>query len=573
MMALQRKFRLPKELTWRAFTNIAAGTDMDGVISSPFASLEPYPKNIAYSELVMSRFDEFGDKLAITDGVGNGLTFSEISSGVNGIALAFQNDFAMKHGDKVLLYSPNDIRYFSIVHGVSRAGGVVSTCNPLYGVSELEYQLEHSDAKFLVTSVSGLETSLQAASTHGLSKDKIFIVDPHNAKNEEEIRGFSTIEQLEKTTGTLDPVTLDSLEDDFYLPYSSGTTGRPKGVQLSNFNMTSNLHQAVASEGKFFLEDEVVLSPLPSFHCYGFLMNLNLTLHLGKTLVSMPSHSIESFCSLVEEFKVTRAYIVPPIMIQLAKDPKVDEYDMSSLRHLISAAAPLGCDIEAEVEARLSNVRVKQAWGMTETSPLATMVPDDALRPRTASVGVLIPDTYARIVDPEDDSCTPLAIGEVGELQVTGPQVMKGYLNDPEKTAESFSQDGWLLTGDVAKFDDQGYLYITDRTKELIKYKGFQVAPAELEAIIITHPDVKDTAVIRRENERAGEVPRAYCVLKDGSKAGAEMEERIKSFVAEKVTNYKHLRGGVKFVDEIPKTASGKLLRRNLYEMDKELLE
>ena len=273
----------------------------------------------------------------------------------------------------------------------------------------------------------------------------------------------------------------------------------------------------------------------------------------GCTLVTMPRFDMEVFCQLVEKHKATRAHLVPPITLGLAKSPIVDDYDLSSLKMITSAAAPLGAEIETAVRERLGNgINIKQAWGMSRLSPLGTCVPDDALKNNTGTVGPPCAHTQTGVIDLETGEA--LLQGEEGELCVKGPQVMQGYLDLPEKTQECLTEDGWLLTGDIAKIDEDGYVYITDRLKELIKYKGFQVAPAELEEVLCSHPGA-DATVIPVEDDEAGELPRAYVVRKSDDVT----EESVLSFVGERVAPHKKLRGGVVFIDAIPKTASGKI--------------
>ncbi len=277
----------------------------------------------------------------------------------------------------------------------------------------------------------------------------------------------------------------------------------------------------------------------------------------------MSRFDLEKFCEAVEKHRPQRAHLVPPIIIQLAKNPIVDNYDLSSLDMIVSAAAPLSSETEKAVLDRIG-CRIKQGWGMSELSPLGTFTSD--FNVRSGSVGQLSPDTYGKVVDPTGKS---LAANETGELMIKGPQVMMGYLNDAEKTAECLSEDGWLRTGDVAHYDDDGFFYITDRLKELIKVRGYQVAPAELEALLLTHPKLSDAAVIPVPDEMSGELPRAYVSLKDGVSEDDVTEDDVKAFVKEHVASYKRLEGGVRFIDKVPKSASGKILRRMLVDQVK----
>jgi acyl-CoA synthetase (AMP-forming)/AMP-acid ligase II len=337
------------------------------------------------------------------------------------------------------------------------------------------------------------------------------------------------------------------------LPYSSGTTGLPKGVMLTHANLVANLAQIEAQLD--FDEHEVFLACLPFFHIYGMQLMMNVGLRTGATVVTMPRFDLEQFLALTQEHRVTRLWTVPPMVLALARHPVVDEYDLTSVRSVLSGAAPLGAELAAEAGARIG-IPVVQGYGMTELSPVshAPLWHD----PRPATVGLLVANCEARVVDPE--SGVDLGVGEDGELWIRGPNVMKGYLNNPSATAATIDTDGWLHTGDIGHVDDDGYWHIVDRVKELIKVKGFQVPPAELEALLISHPAVADVAVIGIPDEEAGERPKAFIVLKPGAEATAS---ELQEFVAEHVAHYKRL-GEVAFVDAIPKSPSGKILRRLL---------
>jgi 4-coumarate--CoA ligase len=340
--------------------------------------------------------------------------------------------------------------------------------------------------------------------------------------------------------------------DTVVLPYSSGTTGLPKGVMLTHRNCAGNIAQVNAMFP--FEEHDVIIAVLPFFHIYGMQVIMNSGLRVGATLVTMPRFDLVGFLQAVQEHKVTVAYLVPPIVLALAKQPIVSDYDLSSLRVVMSGAAPLGAELADEAAARIG-ASVFQGYGMTELSPVTHLCPlDDA---RAGSIGVLVPNCEARLVDPDGVDVEP---GGEGELWVRGPMVMTGYLNNPTATAETIDADGWLHTGDVARVDADGHFTIVDRVKELIKYKGFQVPPAELEALLVTHPAVADVAVIPVPDEAAGEIPKAFVVRKPGAEATAE---ELMAFVAEHVSSYKQVRQ-IEFIDEIPKSASGKILRRIL---------
>jgi len=351
---------------------------------------------------------------------------------------------------------------------------------------------------------------------------------------------------------------------DFYpvsLPYSSGTMGHPKGVCLTHANLVGNLLQIETVEGMAFAPDHKCVSPLPFFHIYGFTVSAMYCAWKGHTLITMSDRfDLVEFCKLVEQHQPQRAHLVPPILVGLAKHPVVDKYDMSSLRTILSGAAPLGKDTEIAVSKRLPGVLVKQAWGMSELSPAATVNSD--FNTISGSVGPLVSSTAAKVIDEHGVSLPPQ---RPGELLIKGPQVMLGYLDDPDSTAASLSPNGWLRTGDMAYYDENGFFYITDRIKELIKVRGYQVPPAELEALLLTHPAVEDAAVIGVKDESSGELPRAYVVLKPGHQDSLT-EQDITNWIKEQVSYHKWLEGGVVFIDAIPKSASGKILRRVLRE-------
>ena len=293
---------------------------------------------------------------------------------------------------------------------------------------------------------------------------------------------------------------------------------------------------------------------LPFFHIYGMQILMNGLLAEGVPVVTMPRFDMGEGLALIEKHKVTQFFAVPPIVLGLAKHPAVDQFDLSSLRKVFCGAAPLGGDLAEEASTRIG-CAVVQGYGMTELSPVSHATAGDDAKP--GSNGITVPNTECRIVDADNQDVAP---GAEGELLVRGPQVMTGYLNNDEATKATIDEDGWLHTGDVARIDEDGHMYIVDRVKELIKYKGFQVPPAELEALIVTHPAVADVAVIGIPEVEAGELPKAFVVVKEGESL---TETEIKDFVAEHVATYKQIRL-VEFTDEIPKSASGKILRRFL---------
>jgi acyl-CoA synthetase (AMP-forming)/AMP-acid ligase II len=510
-------------------------------ISSPHPSVE-IPDS-ALTPFVLARAGQLGDKPAVIDGPsGRELSYAALDEQVRRLGGGLlARGFAK--GDTLALLSPNIPEYAVAFHGTTHIGGVVSTINPVYNTEEIAYQLEDSRARILVTVPPAAEQARAAARRTGV-EDVVVIGED----------SFAELLAAEPAEPAAD---VDPARDLAALPYSSGTTGYPKGVMLTHRNLVANLEQ---TQGAMPVgEDDVIVGVLPFFHIYGMVVILNLGLRHGATIVSMPRFDLEGFLSVIQDRRVTRAYVVPPIALALAKHPLVDRYDLSSLELIFSGAAPLGAELEQACAERLG-CRVSQGYGMTETSPVTHGVPfpDGLVKP--GSIGPPLPDVECRVVGVE--SGEDVEPGERGELWVRGPNVMAGYLNNEEATRATIDDDGWLHTGDVAIVDEDGYFAIVDRVKELIKYKGFQVAPAELEALLVTHPAVADAAVIPLPDEEAGEIPKAFVVL-----SGEATPEDIMGFVAEHVSTYKQVRR-VEVVDEIPKSASGKILRRVLVDRE-----
>jgi acyl-CoA synthetase (AMP-forming)/AMP-acid ligase II len=516
-------------------------------IRSPFPDVTV--PDTALTPFVLERARELGDKPALVDGPsGRTLTYEQLERSVRRVAAALQSR-GFEKGDTYAIFLPNCPEYAVAFHGAAFAGGTVTTINPVYNVEEIEHQLKDAGAKFLLTHPGGIENAVQAAKSTGV--EEVFVL------GESEGGATSVAEII--TDAQLDEQVAVDPQDTVALPYSSGTTGLPKGVMLSHRNLVANMLQASTP---FHLSDaDVVIAVLPFFHIYGMTVLMNLGLRTGMKIVTMPRFDLEGFLKNIQEHKVTRAYVVPPIALALAKHPLVDQYDLSSLEGVFSGAAPLGPELEKAVGERLG-CRVSQGYGMTETSPVTHAVPHEEGAQRPGTIGPAVPNVECRIVDPETGE--DAEEGGRGELWIKGPNVMQGYLNNEQATKDTIDEDGWLHTGDVAIVDDEGYFAIVDRVKELIKYKGFQVAPAELEALLLEHPGVADAAVIPLPDEEAGEIPKAFLVLKDDSTT----PEDVQRFVAERVSTYKQIRA-VEVIDEIPKSASGKILRRVLRDREK----
>ena len=487
---------------------------------------------------------EGDDRELLVDGPsGRSYTGAEVVRSVRGVAAGLAERGIAK-GDVVALYMPNLPEYALAFHGVCAAGAVNTTANPLYTARELTHQLHDAGARMLITVPPFLETASEAASEVGI--DEIYVVG--------EAEGAKPFTELIGDPDGAPDVSFDPREDLAVLPYSSGTTGLPKGVMLTHHNLVANLCQV---QGAVDAEpDDVLIAVLPFFHIYGQTVIMNLGLRTGSKIVTMPRFDLDQFLSLIAEHRVTRAYVVPPIAIALAKHPAVGEADLSSLRFILSGAAPLGAELADAVAERVG-CPVMQGYGMTELSPVSHMVDPESSKGRGGQIGPAVADTESRVVDPETGEDA-----ERGELWVRGPQVMKGYLNNEEATSETIVADGWLRTGDIAVVDDDGFFEIVDRLKELIKYKGFQVPPAELEAILVSHPSITDAAVIGIPDDDCGELPKAFVVAGDDVS-----DDEIIEFVSGQVSPQKRVRL-LERVDEIPKSASGKILRRVLAERE-----
>jgi acyl-CoA synthetase (AMP-forming)/AMP-acid ligase II len=508
-------------------------------VRSPFPDVSI--PDVALVDFVLERAAEFGSRPALVDGPsGRSITYDQLAGAVRSVAAGLA-ERGFRKGDVMAIFSPNLPEYAVAFHAVARLGGISTTANPLYTEDELTFQLKDSGAKYLLTVPPFLETAADAAGRAGLAEVFVF----------GEAEGATPFSSL-MSSGAPPEIEIDPREDVVVLPYSSGTTGYPKGVMLTHYNLVANVCQmnSVAPVG----ESDKLIGVLPFFHIYGMTVIMNAAIRRGATIVTMPRFDLEQFLQLLQDHKITRAHLVPPIVLALAKHPIVEKFDLSPLRHITSGAAPLSGDLSEACAARI-DCQVVQGYGLTETSPV-THVVADRLDNRPGSIGPPIPNTECMVVDTA--SGREVEPGTPGEVLIRGPQVMRGYLNNEAATAATIDNDGWLHTGDIGYTDEDGFFFLVDRLKELIKYKGFQVAPAELEALLVAHPEVADAAVVGLPDPEAGEIPKAFVV-----KRGEVSEEEIVAFVADRVAPQKKIRA-VEFVDQIPKSPSGKILRRVL---------
>lgn len=501
-------------------------------------------------EAVLGRAAEFGDAPALVDGTdGTTLSYEQLDRFHRRIAAALA-ETGVRKGDVLALHSPNTVAFPTAFYAATRAGASVTTVHPLATPDEFAKQLDDSAARWIVTVSPLLETARRAAELAGGVRE-IFVCDS--------APGHRSLIDMLASTAPEPQIAIDPGTDVAALPYSSGTTGIPKGVMLTHRQIATNLAQLepAISAGP----GDRILAVLPFFHIYGLTALMNAPLRVGATVVVLPRFELDTFLAAIQHHRITGLYVAPPIVLALAKHPLVERYDLSSLEYIVSAAAPLDAKLAAACSQRLGLPPVGQAYGMTELSPGTHVVPLAAMHDAPAgTVGKLIAGTEMRIVS-LDDPGKDLGVGEAGEILIRGPQIMKGYLGRPDATAALIDPDGWLHTGDVGHVDADGWLFVVDRVKELIKYKGFQVAPAELEALLLTHPGIADAAVIGVHDDDGNEVPHAHVVRRPTATGLSEGE--VMMYVAERVAPYKRVRR-VTFIDGVPRAASGKILRREL---------
>ena len=504
--------------------------------------------DVSYPAFILQHVRERGDQPVLVDGPsGRSLTLGQIATGARRVAAGLARRGFAK-GDILAIYSPNLPEYALAFHGPVMAGGIVTTVNPLYTADELRYQLLDTGATYVVTVPAFLERAREGARDTAVRE--IFVFG--------EAEGALPFADLLARDEAPPSVAIDPAADLAALPYSSGTSGRPKGVMLTHRNLVAITRQ-VEAQGQFDANWRT-LGVLPFFHIYGLVVLMNFPLYFGGLCVTMPRFDLAEFLRLVQEHRLTHLYLVPPLVLALARHPLVDRFDLSSVKLVNSGAAPLDEGVQRACAERLGCL-VTQGYGMTETSLACHTTPQDPALARSGAVGLTLPGMESKLVDVVTGA--ELGLGERGEICVRGPNVMRGYWNDPEATARTIDADGWLHTGDIGYADGDGYFYVVDRVKELIKYKGLQVAPAELEGLLLAHPAVADAAVIPSPDEEAGEVPKAFLVLRQP----VEPTE-LMGWVAARVAPHKKIRR-LEVVDAMPRSAAGKILRRVLVERER----
>jgi acyl-CoA synthetase (AMP-forming)/AMP-acid ligase II len=509
------------------------------------------PTNRFLHDVILGSCRCFSSKLALVDASsGRRFTYAEYGEAVEDLARGLVAA-GLCPGDILAIFLPNSWEFAVTYHAATLAGGVPTLLNPTYREREVRYQLENSGAAFLITDAP----LLQQMHLAGLPNLRRVFSTRHSSPG---LDDFSTL--LAPSRAAAHRQVRPSHEVLAALPYSSGTTGLPKGVMLSHYNLVANIYQVLGPNAVPFVPGDVMLCFLPLYHIYGLSVGLSLSLTLGATLVLMPRFDLMRLFTLLVDEGVTMMPMVPPAIAALCQAVEAGQFPKQHrLRWIKSGAAPLAPELARRL-SDLTGLIVNQGYGMTEASPVTHVgynAPPEMNRP--ASIGQALARTDCRVLDLNNE---PVCSGEPGELVLRGPQIMMGYWKDPQATA-AVLRDGWFYSGDIVRTDPDDFFYVLDRRKEMIKYKGFPVAPAEVEAVLMEHPAVRDCGVVARPDTAAGEIPCAFVVLRTGYDSSDALAGELRTFVADRLTHYKQPRE-VYFVDTVPRTPSGKILRREL---------
>jgi long-chain acyl-CoA synthetase len=531
---------------------------VDTLNESPWFQFWPegVPRHVDYPEvplfeLLSTTARKYPDNIAFSCR-DRSVTYGELDT-LTGKLAAGLSELGVKKRDRVALFLPNSLEFVIGYYGILKAGGTVTPVNPLNKRDELKHQVNDSEAVAIITTDSSYPMVKEIKDETGLKA--IILTDPAETGE-----GVPLSKLLESHPSSPPEVDLKPREDIAAIEYTGGTTGLPKGAMLTHYNLVANAVQN--STWLRWSNEDVIIGLLPFYHSWGACTCVNSPIYSGARVVTMPRFDDRELLMTIEKEKVTLLHGAASLFTMLVNSPAITEYDLSSLRYVKAGAMPIPPDTRERWE-RITRVKMILAYGLSEASPETHTSPPERIKPGT--IGIPIMDTDSRIVD-EETGETELPPGEVGELCIRGPQVMKGYLNRPEDN-KAVLRDGWLYTGDLAMMDEEGYFYIVDRKKEIIKYKGYTIAPAEVEAALYEHPAVKECAVVGKPDALAGELPKAYVVLNDGHTLD---EEELIKFCEHRVAPYKKIRQ-VEFIEEIPKTQVGKVLRRVLRDKERKI--
>ncbi|XP_069114739.1 probable 4-coumarate--CoA ligase 1 [Argopecten irradians] len=512
----------------------------------------PYTVDIpdcSITEYLVNGFSKYGELTALIDGKhGSKTTFHDLQGQITRTTAGFQK-IGLTKSDVVCLFGTNTVEFVHTLCGVTSAGGILTIANSQLTSVELSHQLLETNTGYIVATP---ECAPRAKETLAFCPNIREIIVLGEAEG---CRPFSSLQSVGEQISS---VSVDPREDIALMPYSSGTTGLPKGVQLTHHNLVSQLsqlrHKTILP---FHAGSDVSINPLPMVHIAGMMIGLLNPLSQGACVVTLPRFEPESYLSAIETYRGTFSLIAPPLVNFFAKHPLVDKYDLSSLHTPYSGAATLSRTLTEQMAERLNITSIRQGYGMSETTGATHTDPKDGWK--YGSIGKPVPNTQSKIISLETDES--LGPEQMGEIMCKGPQVMKGYLNNIAATSETITEDGWIKTGDIGYYDNDGHYFVVDRLKDIIKYKGYQISPTYIESILTSHPAVMEAAIVGIPCDEMGEIPRAYVVKKSQVTA----EELVKH-VNDQVSPFKRLRGGLEFVEEIPKLPSGKILRRKIKE-------
>ncbi|CAL5198161.1 unnamed protein product [Lathyrus oleraceus] len=514
------------------------------------------PTHLPLHSYCFQNLSQFHNRPCLINGhTGETFTYSDVHLNVRKIASGL-NSIGIHQGDVIMLVLRNSFQFALTFLGASYRGAVITTANPFYTSSELSKQATATKTKLIVTQSLYVSKIKELAKMNNI---KIVCTDDSPSSLEENVVDFSVLTNADENEA---PEVKINANDVVALPFSSGTSGLPKGVMLTHENLVTTISELVDGENphQYTNEEDVLLCVLPMFHIYALNSILLCGIRSGAAVLILEKFEIKTVLESIDKYKVTIVSFVPPIVLALVKSGELHRYDLSSIRVMITGAAPMRMELEQAVKDRMPQTVLGQGYGMTEAGPLSVSLAfaKEPFKAKPGACGTVVRNAEMKIVDIETGASLPR--NKAGEICIRGTKVMKGYLNDPEATKKIIDKDGWLHTGDIGLMDDDDELFIVDRLKELIKYKGYQVAPAELEELLIAHPDISEAAVVPLKDEDAGEVPVAFVVRSSGSKIS---EDEIKQYISQQVVFYKRI-NKVYFTEAIPKAVSGKILRKEL---------